>query len=116
MIAMGRRGFLGVFAALALDPERLLWVPGQRLISIPAARVSKSFYWFIGNEMLANLGTEGMHSLARIARTDPNTGMLYVDVSSRAFKAAMAQLWLHENFAPRAFDDAVRRTNQWLSN
>lgn len=37
---MNRRGFLSAligFAATAtLDPERLLWVPGQKLISIPA--------------------------------------------------------------------------------
>lgn len=37
---MNRRGFLSLFgigaAAVALDPERLLWVPGRKLISIPA--------------------------------------------------------------------------------
>lgn len=37
---MNRRGFFGAFAAFAatatLDPERLLWVPGKKLISIPA--------------------------------------------------------------------------------
>ncbi len=33
---MNRRGFLGLFAsALLLDPERLLYVPGKKLISIP---------------------------------------------------------------------------------
>lgn len=40
---MTRRGFLASLgAALAgatLDPEKLLWVPGARLISIPRARV-----------------------------------------------------------------------------
>lgn len=31
-----RRGFLAsVAAALTLDPERALWVPGKKLISIP---------------------------------------------------------------------------------
>jgi hypothetical protein len=31
-----RRAFLGsLLAAAALDPERLLWVPGAKLISIP---------------------------------------------------------------------------------
>lgn len=38
-----RRGFLkflgGAAATATLDPERLLWVPGQRVISIPAPRV-----------------------------------------------------------------------------
>ncbi len=36
---MNRRGFLGALlgtaAGLALDPEKLLWVPGKKLISIP---------------------------------------------------------------------------------
>jgi hypothetical protein len=34
-----RRGFLAALGAFALDPERLLWQPGARLISIPAPRV-----------------------------------------------------------------------------
>ncbi len=34
-----RRGFLSLFAAAAIDPERLLWVPGKKLISIPAPRL-----------------------------------------------------------------------------
>ena len=37
---MNRCGFLGLFggavAALTLDPEKELWVPGKKLISIPA--------------------------------------------------------------------------------
>lgn len=40
---MNRRGFLSLFgavaAAAALDPERLLWVPGAKVISIPKPRV-----------------------------------------------------------------------------
>jgi hypothetical protein len=36
---INRRGFLGLLGggatALALDPERLLWVPGAKTISIP---------------------------------------------------------------------------------
>lgn len=36
---IGRRGFLGAIAAAVagaqLDPERLLWVPGKKLISVP---------------------------------------------------------------------------------
>jgi hypothetical protein len=38
-----RRGFLGALiagaAAAAVDPERLLWVPGRKLISVPKPRV-----------------------------------------------------------------------------
>ncbi len=40
---MNRRGFLaGIVAsagALALDPERALWVPGRKLISIPSGKL-----------------------------------------------------------------------------
>jgi hypothetical protein len=36
---MNRRGFLGLLggaaAAVALDPERALWIPRRRLISVP---------------------------------------------------------------------------------
>ena len=41
---MDRRGFLSFLGAAVagatLDPERLLWKPGAKLISIPAASVS----------------------------------------------------------------------------
>ena len=33
---MNRRAFLSLAAAAALDPDRLLWIPGRKLISIPA--------------------------------------------------------------------------------
>lgn len=40
---VGRRGFLKVLlgsaAALTLDPERLLWVPGARTFFLPSPRV-----------------------------------------------------------------------------
>lgn len=39
---MNRRGFIGSLAmataALVLDPEKLLWVPGKKTISIPKTR------------------------------------------------------------------------------
>jgi hypothetical protein len=37
---MKRRGFLAALGGAALDPERLLWIPGRKLISIPAARLA----------------------------------------------------------------------------
>jgi hypothetical protein len=44
---MTRRGFLGMLAAAVaapvLDPEKLLWVPGATLISIPAPSPYESF-------------------------------------------------------------------------
>lgn len=40
---MNRRNFLSLFgigaAVAAIDPERILWTPGRKLISIPAVRV-----------------------------------------------------------------------------
>lgn len=40
---MNRRSFLGAIAAAVagakLDPERALWVPGRKLISIPRRRI-----------------------------------------------------------------------------
>ena len=33
---MTRRALFGLLAAAALDPERLVWTPGRKLISIPA--------------------------------------------------------------------------------
>ncbi len=36
---MNRRGFLAaLIGGLALDPERALWIPGRKLISIPKPR------------------------------------------------------------------------------
>ncbi len=40
-----RRTFLAALgAAFALDPERLLWVPGAKTISVPAPRVIQHAY------------------------------------------------------------------------
>jgi hypothetical protein len=36
---MTRRAWLSLLAGAVLDPERLLWVPGRRVISIPAPAV-----------------------------------------------------------------------------
>jgi hypothetical protein len=47
---VNRRGFLASLAgaaAIALDPDRALWVPGAKLISVPAPSVVEHFfYWF----------------------------------------------------------------------
>jgi hypothetical protein len=39
-----RRNFINALSAFALDPERLLWRPGARLISIPKFRVVEFYY------------------------------------------------------------------------
>ena len=59
---MNRRGFFSALAAVAatavLDPERLLWISGARLISIPKPRmgpwdfeVSEGWGFFKTNEL-----------------------------------------------------------------
>jgi len=35
---VNRRALLALLAGAALDPERLLWLPGRKIISIPPAR------------------------------------------------------------------------------
>lgn len=35
---MNRRSFFALLAGATLAPERLLWVPGKKLISIPSLR------------------------------------------------------------------------------
>jgi hypothetical protein len=42
---MNRRGFLAAMSAMVLDPERLLWVPGAKTISIPAPRQAVTWTW-----------------------------------------------------------------------
>lgn len=71
---MNRRGFLGALAAIAatatLDPERLLWVPGKKLISIPAPSPVEVFRFMelydrggelIGVKMYSNTSTRTFH-------------------------------------------------------
>ena len=42
---LGRRGFLGaLLAGAVLDPEKLLWRQGEKLISIPAPRALPDLY------------------------------------------------------------------------
>lgn len=54
---MNRRAFLASLAsvagALTLDPEKLLWVPGRKLISIPATPPVSGFTTVTGLPMLA---------------------------------------------------------------
>lgn len=43
---MTRRTLLGaLIGAMTLDPEKLLWVPGKKLISIPKPQVTMAPAW-----------------------------------------------------------------------
>lgn len=60
-----RRGFLGSLATaaagLALDPERALWVPGQKRIFLPAAKPS---LWSSTSLPIADIFTiDGIYSV-----------------------------------------------------
>ena len=35
---MDRRDFLGLLAAFTVDPEKLLWIPGEKKIFIPSGK------------------------------------------------------------------------------
>jgi hypothetical protein len=68
---MGRRGFLGaLFGAAALDPERLLWVPRQKLISIPAPQLYKGW----ASVSLRGLDTGDKFTIARVWAINPVNG------------------------------------------
>jgi hypothetical protein len=59
-----RRSFFRAFAgavatAAAVDPERLLWTPGKKLISIPNRRLQR----FLVTEDLIWLGETGMFTV-----------------------------------------------------
>lgn len=56
---LNRRGFIAALAAFAsgtvLDPERLLWVPGAKTISIPAQ--SASLYGLMYYDVTLSVGS-----------------------------------------------------------
>src|ERR1035438_7178131 len=58
---LSRRGFLGMLggatAALVLDPEKALWVPNKKLISIPNTQPLDFF------DALAEEHLRGLHAL-----------------------------------------------------
>lgn len=61
---MNRRGFLAALAgAFVVDPERALWVPGKKLISIPkpsnVQSVSVYFYTVNGDSWCLRAGCYG---------------------------------------------------------
>ena len=56
---MNRRGFLTALAAIAatavVDPERALWIPGKKLISIPRPSILVTSGWG-GPPIIVRLG------------------------------------------------------------
>lgn len=70
---MNRRGFLGaIAAALVLDPERALWVPGQKKIFLPPApRVVRPMF-YVGDVVWFG---EDAQRFVVIQAGDPKTGL-----------------------------------------
>jgi len=59
MPSLSRRGFFGLLggaaAAIALDPEKALWVPGKKLISIPRAYGGGPLQEFVVTELSVSM-------------------------------------------------------------
>lgn len=66
-VVLGRRGFISsLLAAAVLDPERLLWVPGRKMISISKPRAVEvgdivSFDGFQSKEVWIVTGIDGLN-------------------------------------------------------
>ncbi len=56
---MNRRGFLGALigaiGGLTLDRERLPWVPGKKLISIPSPRITRLSRYKVGDTVVVRV-------------------------------------------------------------
>ncbi len=52
---LSRRGLLGMLAgAMVMDPEKLLWVPGKKLISIPKPKAAEHQWIVMGRDGWGN--------------------------------------------------------------
>lgn len=119
---LNRRGFLGLLAGAAagatLDPERLLWVPGKKLISIPKPKqplltlIEISHY---GNARLVVKADQKYLSAAFPAKKFYSVGGQYVfpalDKSMDCTKS-LAEYHTNTSYAYMLADDAERRTEE----
>src|SRR5215472_11549436 len=112
---MNRRSFMGSLAGFALDPERLLWHPGQRLISIPGpfltARVLTAFAPFRYEYAVQFDVTQNSRSLTR--PTDMRMIALWAHTEKLSPIEArdFARRWLPASAILHA-DDCIRRATQ----
>ena len=72
---LARRGFLGLLAGAVLDPERLLWTPGKKLISIPAPR---KIVWVNLYAPHSRIGSRLDSSVLPMHRTSPGSELYRV--------------------------------------
>lgn len=72
---MNRRSFLAALAGATLDPERLLWRPGQRLISIPTPQAKDAFA-YLAHAWGIHFGVEGDQGVLTFHRPDGGVFMV----------------------------------------
>ena len=96
---MNRRLFLSSLAALAstavLDPEKLLWIPGNKAISIPSRRVA-----YAPIEIDVILGVDFEFSEDELILSMDDFRERYI---APAIKAYVETRWLVEGISERAF-------------
>ncbi len=99
---LNRRGFIGAFlGAAVIDPERLLFVPGRKMISIPAPRMFTpkeiEDHFAILNKMLDRWSAEFYHK----------TYIQHCIDSYQVMGTGLASL----SYEPRGttFDDLIKR-------
>jgi hypothetical protein len=81
---MQRRSFLATIAAalgtVVLDPEQLLWVPGEKLISIPAPPQR----WIFNNNLrISAFQLNGFNGRVTIHRGNPGEPVMEVNLSGK---------------------------------
>ena len=84
-----RRGFISILGAgLALDAERLLWVPGRKLISIPAPRSTR---------FLEAIGFRWSHDQVLICNPQPEFIAMMNQVELKVLKSYEVRSRMREN-------------------
>jgi hypothetical protein len=103
---LSRRGLLGTLFGAAssavLDPERALWQPGAKTISIPAPVVLKPIGFTVGDVFTI----DGVYSINPITRS--STGML------RQF--VVTQSGLHATLSGMEFHPSIQVNGQYANS
>lgn len=88
-------GLASVAAALVLDPERALWVPGRKLISIPKPAVAKPLSFALG-DLITFGGDNNPYRVVRLGDPVTHEGMQFEAAGRfKAYlEAPLHQQWL----------------------
>jgi hypothetical protein len=109
---MQRRQFLGSLAGLAsalvLDPEKLLWVPGARLISIPAP-VKPEVFRISDMHMLLLQGLrEHLPALVEMSYLQREVTLDFL-IDGLASRLKAAQVDMRSQSARQSLESVIRR-------